>query len=517
LVISGSLSSEDAIFVFIFIARNVPKYPQFIQVAPSLLHNTLENLAVADKPETREDRQLAAEHLLSTYNPHDSEDIVKLFESAGFYRILRTWHRRDQRWDLLFMTYLDDPDIDTPTTFENLDEVLTTAGRTNKGVLPLQLVTTVEDTLGRLLQIGVPETALLLQKHLPHLHELALDTLGNETADSKRFVYLQALLSLNEASDINESEGNSPPTPPPNLRRMFVDLQCRFHPQETVAILESLPLNVLQWDDIIQICETNQVHDAVIWAYDAQGDPRTALDKAMDYQRNLALQVVESFKEFTGDPGPRTDQVLASLQPLGKRGVDICVRRSRVPSGDVPLEDIWFMLLNSQINVLQLVSSCAPSNYALDEGTKSEYLSELRSLVQSTFGALVSIASTSVVSFPRLFKRLANSTTSTAHSHYNEFRTILTGMLESYRSDGDMLTITKHLVERDLFNTMADFTRQKSRGWTLERGVCLRCRRPLSKKPLEQDQDAANEMGVSFFQIVVARTGKAYHSHCYID
>ncbi len=189
-----------------------------------------------------------------------------------------------------------------------------------------------------------------------------------------------------------------------------------------------------------------------------------------------------------------------------------------MPSGvDVPLEDIWFMLLNSQINVLQLVSSCKPSNPAFDEGIKSGYLTELRSLVQDTFGALVSIASTSVVSFPRLFKRLANSTTSTAHSHYKEFRTILTGMLESYRSDGDMLMITKHLVERDLFNTMADFTRQKSRGWTLERGLCLRCRHPLSKRPLEQDQDAAGETGVSSFQIIVARTGKAYHSHCYIE
>ena len=69
-------------------------------------------------------------------------------------------------------------------------------------------------------------------------------------------------------------------------------------------------------------------------------------------------------------------------------------------------------------------------------------LSAHRSLVQETFGTLVSIISTRAVSFPRLFKRLVDTATN-AHGSmgtpYTEFLTILTGMLESYRSDGDML------------------------------------------------------------------------------
>lgn len=60
LVMSASLSQEDATFVFVFIARNVSKYSHSLEVAPSLLHKTLENLAVVGKPETREDRQLAS-------------------------------------------------------------------------------------------------------------------------------------------------------------------------------------------------------------------------------------------------------------------------------------------------------------------------------------------------------------------------------------------------------------------------------------------------------------------------
>jgi hypothetical protein len=302
---------------------------------------------------------------------------------------------------------------------------------------------------------------------------------------------------------------------------MFIDLQCRFHPQETVTVLKSLPSEFLDWDDIIHTCETNNVQDAVIWAYDARGEPQKALEKAVNYQRELSLQYAQALREPSDESRAQIDRVLDSLRTIGRRGVDICLRRSRKSSDDVdvPLEDIWFMFLNSQIKVVQLVSACQVSSSSpeLDEETKSRYLSELRSLVQTTFGALVSITSTSVVSFPRLFKRLVNSTT----SHYDEFRTILTGMLESYRFDGDMLTMTKQLVEHDLFDTMASLTRQKARGWTLDRGVCIRCRNPLSKRPPGQSPNVSAEADtseeVSIFQIVMARTGKAYHSQCYID
>ncbi|KAJ3575088.1 hypothetical protein NP233_g1320 [Leucocoprinus birnbaumii] len=516
-----SLSSEDATFVHIFIARNAPKYPKFLSevLAPSILHKTLVHLSSEGKPENREDRQLAVEYLLSAYHPHDNEDVIALFEHAGFYRILRTWHSRDRRWDLLFLTYLDDPDMQPHTVFEKLDEVLTTGMQMNKRVLPSTLASTVEDTLSRLLELGVQDTASLLQKYLPQLHETALKILDDAQTDDKRFMYLQALLSPTKSGDVVVTP--SPLSAPSQLRHMYIDLQCRFHPRETVTVLESLPSDFLEWDDVIRICESNQVHDAVIWAYDAQGQPQEALHKAVGYQRDLALQIVEAFREPSAtDSQDGVEQLLGSLRVLGQRGVDICLRRSRKSLDvDVPLEDIWFTLLNSQINVVQLVSACQTSGAsAVDEETKHRYLSDLRSLVQTTFGALVSITSTSVVSFPSLFKRLANSTTSTVHSHYDEFRTILTGMLESYRSDQDMLTMTKQLVEQDLFDTMAHLTRQKARGWTLERGLCIKCRNPLSKQPSGQSPTTPNKATeITALQIVVSRTGKAYHSQCYAD
>ena len=510
-----SLSSEDATFVHIFIARNVPKYPKFLSetLAPSNLYKTLIHLALEGKSENKEDRQLAAEYLLSAYNPHDTENVIALFQRAGFYRILRTWHRRDRRWDSLFMTYLDDQDIDPVIVFEKLDEVLVFGTEMNRRFLPPVLASTVENSLARLLDLGVHETTLLLQKHLPYLHERALGILGDAKEDIKRLTYLRTLLAPIPRGDsaITQSAPSSF-SATPGFWHMYIDLQSRFQPQETVAILELLPLDCLDWDDIIQSCELNQVYDAVIWAYDARDEPQKALDKAVEYQRDLSLQVVRALKELSAESQREIDQALDSLQVIGQRCVNICLGRSRKSSGaSLPLEDIWFTLLNSQINALQLVSTCQTSS-GLDEGTRRDCLSDLRSSVQTTFSALVSITSTSVVSFPRLFKRLANSTTSTLHSHYDEFRTILTGMLDSYRSDKDMLTMAKHLMEHDLFDTVVNLTQQKARGWTLERGVCVKCRNPLSKQPVGKSLEE-----IPILQVIISRTGKAYHSQCHMD
>ncbi len=48
---------------------------------------------------------------------------------------------------------------------------------------------------------------------------------------------------------------------------------------------------------------------------------------------------------------------------------------------------------------------------------------------------------------------------------YAKFQTALTGMLESFRSEGNMLVITKHLVDRDV-------SEERSKGWVPAQGAC---------------------------------------------
>jgi len=185
--------------VNIFIARNVPKYPQ-LQIATSALHGILIDLADDPDQSTSEDRQLAAEYLLSVYNPHESGRILRLFEKAGFYRILRSWHRQERQWAPLLSTYLDDPDLRPSEMFYNVDDVLNVSARTNKDLLPPELIFAISDALPRLLQASITSTAVLLDKHMPDFHGRALEELGQNN-DHKRFIYLRHLLGPRRSDD----------------------------------------------------------------------------------------------------------------------------------------------------------------------------------------------------------------------------------------------------------------------------------------------------------------------------
>ncbi|KAE9411436.1 hypothetical protein BT96DRAFT_1011251 [Gymnopus androsaceus JB14] len=513
IVATGNLSQADKTFIHIFIARNVPKYPQFLREAIpfSTLHHILVSLAEDPDPDTREDRQLAAEYLLSAYNPHNVQQIIELFRHAGFFRILRGWHRQEKQWGPLMQTFLQDPALPPFEMFHELGEVLELSTRSSQNQLPQELEGIIQDALPSLVQKNPSSTALLLDKHIPSLHDQAITSLG-DTRDQEQFVYLNCLLGPPEDEEYYQTH-----TPHPSrnlslpLRKLYITLQCRFHPEGVIPLLQYLPSDIPDWDHVVSTCEANKVFDAVLWALNHEGKPLEALAKADTFDKCLAVELVDLFQsasDQTLTDNAAVTFILRSLEAIGRTGIAMCIERSQGPSAtDVPLEDIWFKLLNSQINCVQtLTGCCSPEALSADMHTSFttavaqfewKALSTLRSLVQETFGALVSVTTTRAL---------------TTGTQYTEFRSILTGMLESYRSDGDMLIITKHLIDRDLFETLEELTRERVRGWAPSRTKdCFVCRKPL----LQRSKEASDTQAVSVDQrIVVSRTGSIYHTQC---
>ena len=509
IVSSSKLPQDDITMVNIFIARNAAKFFQFLQLSPSTLHNILIGLAEDPNPTTREDRQLAAEYLLSVYNPHDSESILALFEQAGFYRILRTWHHHEQRWAKLMLAYIEDPDVRPSELLKKVEEVISYSIKFNKGAIRDDLISAISKSLPRLLRANSTATAHLLDHRLPTLHASALEAFGvGIEADNDRYEYLQNLLGVGPNDDDYDLVKPSTPSTQisPELQQTFFTLQCRFHPKNVISTLLHLPKESLDLDHILQTCESLQIYDAAVWITNWQGRPGGALSKADTFQREIVRKVANAFAE--GSVALNVSEARSSLESLARVSCEICMDYSKKQkTNEESAEDMWYKLLNSQIRSVQLVASGLPSNAGGEanggDAQLQEVLSTLRSLVQTSFSHLVSISSTSAVSFPRLFKRLVNSTPSAAGSHYTEFRIILTGMLESYRSDEDILVILKHLLERDVFETVTQVTKERAFGWTVPLGMCEYCRTPL----LATHKSVADE-------IVVSRAGFASHLRC---
>lgn len=530
------LTSTDETFVYIFIARNVPKYPQFIELPPTAQHNVLIGLASDPDATTREDRQLAAECLLSAYTPHDSDQIVELFDEAGFFRILRTWNRRDKHWPDLVSTYLRDPDVEAPEMFSAVDEVLKTATRQHKGQLPDELVTTVMDALQQFIDSGLVQTATLIDRHMPRMHARVLEEIQHP---AKQFAYLRSLLQ----PELVEEDFYETPLRPRRAgpstkldiesRHLFLSHMCVYDAAGIIDALDKLPPETFDLVRAAEICEQSEVYGAVVWIQDRQGDVNGALDKVENVSKMLAVRLAEDLQDDGTKAATGSDlrAVTDNLQSVARVAVSICQRHSELL--DVPVEDVWLHVLRGQLDTVQIVSSSlALAVEAADDMNDQDHpvLEFMRSLVQDTFSVLLS-HSRSAVSLSRLFKRLVDSSSaarSASKSVYTEFKRILTTTLETYKADGDALEITNRLLERDIFEAVEELTTSRLRGWTARFDKCGRCRKtvqtsaastlPLAALPgqaKQSESDQGRPVEVSDNQFIILRSGIIYHNHCY--
>ncbi|EPQ57241.1 hypothetical protein GLOTRDRAFT_73888 [Gloeophyllum trabeum ATCC 11539] len=517
---SPGLSRTDITFVNIFVARNIPKYPQYIlkYTSPSVMQSVLVGLAEDPDESTREDRQLAAEYLLSAYTPHDSNAILDLFQKAGFYRILRSWHRHEEQWAPLFLAYLNDPELDSHELFEGIRDVMANAQRRNAGSVPLDLLAVVSDAIPRLLQLSIARTASVIDIYVPDLHADAADAMSTEDQEYACFLYLRHLLGRPTGEDHQTKWRGAPSSHvPPSLRQRYIELHCQYDPANVIDSLQYLPAGYVDPADVVRTCEKNQVYDAAVWAASMEGEAASSLSKVQSFETKLASQINSLLTTREGESTSleELEKLITALQSIGRAGIAVCTAYAGQNSGEkASLEDVWFQLLRSQIDCVQNVSSCCTAQGNDVSGTGGRILSSLRSLVQETFTALMAASSTTDVSFPRLFKRLVDSSTGAKRMKgipYTEFRAILTGMLESYRSDGDMLLITKHLIDRDVFETTEELVRERLKGWSPEKGICRGCRKALSgdKNQPQMVQQGEQE------SILVSRTGAIYHSRCH--
>lgn len=537
---SPGLSPTDLTMLNIFIARNVPKYPQSIHVyiPPSTLHGVLVDLAADTDQSTREDRQLAAEYLLSVYIPHDSEHIVALFEDAGFYRILRSWYRQEHKWGPLILTYLRDPDVDPAEVFESLDEVLTTASRTHNGTLPEDVLAAIMDAIPQLLDTGVAETAFLIDKHAGSSHSHVLESMG-DASSHRQFAYLRCLVEPGTLSDEVYWVEPSIRRPPPSRKldrdskELYVRLLCKYDSAGVIRCLSSLDNGYLEWDKVISICEHNGVNEAVVWSLDKHGNATGAFDKLKEVGMRLSSQLGEHLVSEHSSPenALKIQGLIDELKALGGIGLRLCCEHSDAGVlANSAVEDMWFSLLSSQIDAVQAVSGFCTSDAGDDDPVAMQehrILGSLRTLVQETFTSLMAIGSSSALSFPRLFKRLVDSASSSrpsSRSSYSEFRLILTGMLESYRGEGDLLLITNRLVERDLFTTVEDLARRRLHGSRIRNAFCSTCKSSLQGHQLLKSTHATSirddvmskeisGVAVEGWVIQLA-SGLAYHRNC---
>lgn len=529
------LLPSDATFVHIFVARNAPKYPQFILLPPSALHRLLVALAESPDQSTREDRQLAAECLLSSYTPHHDDELLSVFERARFFRILRSAYRAERKWPELIATFLRDPEAATDV-FAQLADVLGRAAKERKGApgtagtagLGEVISNMTLDAVPQLVDSDVRETAALVDRFLPNEHSNALERL--ELSPHRQLAYLRCFLDPQQSQE-DEAAGARPLTAAhldAGARDMYVSLLSKYEPSSLLPNLDAREPDFFDLEHVAEVCESEGAYDAVLWALDRRGRPGAAFD-ALD--RIMAGRAVELCRararaDENGAGGRDGEGALEQVRAVMSMAVRLCTERSRSehqpPRLDVlDTDEMWFRLLRSLVELVQSAASTAASDAGEEgekrrssEGAPMPLLASCRELVQDTLASLVSSTSTESVSFPTLFKRLVEASPSgrargespslslrfdsssfappapsTDHlirgrgqgHYYAEFRAVLDGMLGAYRLRTDLLMIINRLFDRDIFVSFEKLARSQKRGWRPAHGGarCAACAEAL--------------------------------------
>lgn len=529
---SPDYSAVDMTFLRIFAARNLPKYPQFIKLSSPTLHSILVGLAKDHDQSTVEDRQLAAEYLLSTYSPPDTDEIVALFESAGFFRILRSIYRGERKWAALASTYLRDPDVGADL-FGFLRETLALAAGSNARQRQ-DLVNVVLDAVPALLQAhegGLHETADLIDTFLPNEHAEVLARLAS--SPWRQFAYLRCLLEPASPDAFPPSEvlANRDRAPSTRLgtpqRLQYLSLLCQHQPTHVIRFLETESQNLATLPEALEILDQIEVYDAAIWAIDRQGDTAKALDRiddTLESRTDLLVQTLtsgfsdgeeEEEEEHQGGEGegyrPRGDSLLGSgkadtilddVTAITKVAIQICVSRTSGPTRSQTLtgDELWFRLLAALVSTVRSIRAISParpsdraSSYRRQSGSSiichddepqplSPRASDaLSNLIPTALSSLVSTTSTRDVSFPNLMRRLidSNARSPAANRSYAEFKAIVTSMLDTYAFEGDLLELTSKISSQDLFEHVERLTREREKGWRSGGELCEECCQPV--------------------------------------
>ncbi|GAO49650.1 hypothetical protein G7K_3799-t1 [Saitoella complicata NRRL Y-17804] len=505
-VMSSGFPQEDVVALHVFIARNLPKYPQYLLLSGSTIAQILVDLCrVRGDPEMMEDCQLAVEHLLSVYQPADSARMTQLYEEAGFYRVLKTHYRIEKRYGKLLATYIRDED-DGPSVLPLVHEflrkksVLTAAQRRDVEAVVLQRI-------HHLIRLDGPGVAQLIERFAKHLHADIVKAL--ETDKGQQFVYLRTLLEPkhpdiipDEHSALANGDANKPKEAEwlnSNTRILYIQLLCDYDPSAVRTYLSTLSDDDADWTAVIQLLEDRGVVDGEVYLLRRQGKSKDALKRIITHLKTQQSELMRLLGT-DGDINPgRIGNTLASVQKFAFLAIGLCeentkpqprayyARKANAAASKAVLLDVerlWLDLLGA---LLDLTLQFRPSSQITDKAgdnaanVRDRAATMIRHLFQHAFTNLLTVTvnppstqQASLPSFPRILEGFLTQASSTSPD-LSSLRAILNEIFSAYVYERQLLSVVDRLLSKDVFVDVYHARRMRKQGWTPTNAMCEAC------------------------------------------
>ncbi|CCH61190.1 hypothetical protein TBLA_0E01300 [Henningerozyma blattae CBS 6284] len=283
--------------ITIFIAKNYPKYPQFINLSNHTLDNLIQNLCSTKYIDTENtansnnlDNEILLEHermtslesLLTVYIPNDIEKLIILLKSKNYYLVLFKLYSKVRKFDDLLELALSVDDckkifgkeLDTILTYiwNNVSSSLSTAqyadsvdnikDDADENFLQLMKIKQLlkENFKNIVLSTSAEYSATINNQFDSSLHKSIIKIFDSgDMDDNKRVIqqkYLEKVFQINP--DFIHSNND--------LQKLYVDLSCRLKASNQKVLLNwlnNLSLKNLESNHLVNILNISKNFEAL--------------------------------------------------------------------------------------------------------------------------------------------------------------------------------------------------------------------------------------------------------------
>ncbi|KAI9047614.1 hypothetical protein LZ554_008327 [Drepanopeziza brunnea f. sp. 'monogermtubi'] len=486
----NDFASEDTIYLDMFIARNLPKFPQYLLLSGTALQRVLAGLCNFPGEDLADDAQLSAEYLLSVYHPPDLEALIPLVEKAGFYRVLKSIYRSEKQYSKLIQAYFDDPE-DGDAIFDCIADCL----RPRPGLTKRQ-IRDVHDVIERhaseLVHRSANKAAQVVESYAPELHRKLLDSLPEDS--ELQYTYLHTIFEP-------ETGDESKPPAHSEFTERYVQLMCKFDSSHVVSYVELVQASDLRLDKVLPYMEDSGIVDAAVVLMAREGQLREAMDRLVKHLKKLEVTLLGLLNNSTEDMqsihvGEATEDLLGALQKYTNVGIWLCqdhsnrvtrtatspVRRKHPPRDELlPGEALWLDLIDATVQITRNLSASLNELESTKDIDHEKLLAQLRTLVQRSFTALLTSTSTpspsgASLSFLRILRAFLTRA-SISSPNLSDLRAVLASIFSAYAYEERILSLANRLLDKDLFVNVQSATALRQRGWRPRGSTCEGCGR----------------------------------------
>ncbi|PHH67002.1 hypothetical protein CDD81_4397 [Ophiocordyceps australis] len=491
----SDFAPEDIIYLDMFIARNLAKFPQYLLLPGSTMSKVLAGLCNYPGAEVADDAQLSAEYLLSVFHPPDMPALILLLRQAGFYRILKRIYRVEKQYGKLVKVYFEDAE-DQTSVFDCISDCLRRQSRLNKRQVQ-DVRQAVQDEARRLLELDAEQAALTLASEETALHR-HLTNSAHDRPDLQ-YAYLKALLEPSKPLDERQEALDG------DLVELYVQLMCKFDAQHVSDYIGAVQFANLRLENLLPAMEATGVVDAAVVLMARDGQINKAMERLLKHLLTLESAFHGLLSGSNGiDSYESAQELMRGLQRYVHVGIWLCQgqtktsrRTSVVDSKQATAKDglstdeeLWLTLIDACVQVTRRLS---PDVHKLDddEAGDGKLLTLLRSLVQHTFTCLLTATSAQAthgqsgtskvltnagtnVSFLRILRAFLTQAAATS-PNLADLRGVLASIFSAYAYEESILRLSNRLLERSLFVNVRQAVELRQRGWRPRTSTCQAC------------------------------------------